>query len=139
MIKTDVAWVGDGYSFGLNAVRQAYEGIENNSDNRGFVVSLDGWARTQRYAGLWSGDQTGGNWEYIRFHIPTYIGAGLSGNPNVGSDLDGIYGSGNIISTRDYSGSHSRRSKSTWMAGRPARKRIRGIMVSHMRPSTGCT
>lgn len=102
MIKTDVAWVGDGYSFGLNAVRQAFEGIENNSNNRGFVVSLDGWAGTQRYAGLWSGDQTGGNWEYIRFHIPTYIGAGLSGNPNVGSDLDGIYGSNNIISTRDF-------------------------------------
>lgn len=102
MIKTDVAWVGEGYSFGLNAVRQAYEGIENNSDNRGFVVSLDGWAGTQRYAGLWSGDQTGGNWEYIRFHIPTYIGAGLSGNPNVGSDLDGIYGSDKIISTRDF-------------------------------------
>ena len=71
MIKTDVAWVGEGYSFGLNAVRQAFEGIENNSDKRGFVVSLDGWAGTQRYAGLWSGDQTGGNWEYIRFHIPT--------------------------------------------------------------------
>lgn len=102
MIKTDVAWVGDGYSFGLNAVRQAFEGIENNSENRGFVVSLDGWAGTQRYAGLWSGDQTGGNWEYIRFHIPTYIGAGLSGNPNVGSDLDGIYGSDKIISTRDF-------------------------------------
>lgn len=102
MIKTDVAWVGDGYSFGLNAVRQANEGIENNSDNRGFVVSLDGWAGTQRYAGLWSGDQTGGNWEYIRFHILTYIGAGLSGNPNVGSDLDGIYGSGDIVSTRDF-------------------------------------
>lgn len=102
MIKTDVAWVGDGYSFGLNAVRQAFEGIENNSENPGFVVSLDGWAGTQRYAGLWSGDQTGGNWEYIRFHIPTYIGAGLSGNPNVGSDLDGIYGSDKIISTRDF-------------------------------------
>ena len=102
MIKTDVAWVGEGYSFGLNAVRQAFEGIENNSDNRGFVFSLDGWAGTQRYAGLWSGDQTGGNWEYIRFHIPTYIGAGLSGNPNVGSDLDGIYGSDKIISTRDF-------------------------------------
>lgn len=102
MIKTDVAWVGDGYSFGLNAVRQAFEGIENNSDNRGFVVSVDGWAGTQRYAGLWTGDQTGGNWEYIRFHIPTYIGASLSGNPNVGSDLDGIYGSGDVISTRDF-------------------------------------
>ena len=102
MIKTDVAWVGEGYSFGLNAVRQAYEGIENNSNNRGFVISVDGWAGTQRYAGLWSGDQTGGNWEYIRFHIPTYIGAGLSGNPNIGSDLDGIYGSDKVISTRDF-------------------------------------
>ena len=102
MIKTDVAWVGEGYSFGLNAVRQAFEGIENNSNKRGFVVSLDGWAGTQRYAGLWSGDQTGGNWEYIRFHIPTYIGSGLSGNPSVGSDLDGIYGSNNVISTRDF-------------------------------------
>lgn len=102
MIKTDVAWVGEGYSFGLNAVRQAFEGIENNSDKRGFVVSVDGWAGTQRYAGLWSGDQTGGNWEYIRFHIPTYIGTGLSGNPSVGSDLDGIYGSNNVISTRDF-------------------------------------
>ena len=102
MIKTDVAWVGEGYSFGLNAVRQAFEGIENNSDKRAFVFTVDGWAGTQRYAGLWSGDQTGGNWEYIRFHIPTYIGSGLSGNPNVGSDLDGIYGSNNVISTRDF-------------------------------------
>ena len=102
MIKTDVAWVGEGYSFGLNAVRQASEGIENNSDKRAFVFTVDGWAGTQRYAGLWSGDQTGGNWEYIRFHIPTYIGSGLSGNPNVGSDLDGIYGSNNVISTRDF-------------------------------------
>lgn len=102
MIKTDVRWVGEGYSFGLNAVRQAFEGIEDNSTNRGFVISLDGWAGTQRYATIWSGDQTGGNWEYIRFHIPTYIGAGLSGQPNVGSDLDGIYGGSAVISTRDF-------------------------------------
>ena len=38
------------------------------------IVSLDGWAGTQRHAGIWTGDQTGGQWEYIRFHIPTYIG-----------------------------------------------------------------
>lgn len=101
-VKTDVAWVGAGYSFGLNAVRQAYEGIENNSDYRPFIVSLDGWSGTQRYAGLWSGDQTGGNWEYIRMHIPTYIGAGLSGNPNIGSDMDGIFGGNKTIQTRDY-------------------------------------
>ncbi|MFL0266812.1 TIM-barrel domain-containing protein [Candidatus Clostridium radicumherbarum] len=102
-VKTDVAWVGAGYSFGLNAVRQAYEGIQNNSNYRPFVISLDGWSGTQRYAGLWSGDQTGGDWEYIRMHIPTYIGAGLSGNPNVGSDMDGIFGGKNpAVQTRDF-------------------------------------
>ena len=104
-VKTDVAWVGAGYSFALNSVRQAAEGIENNSKDkaRSFVVSLDGWAGTQRYAGIWSGDQSGGDWEYIRFHIPTYIGSGLSGQPNVASDVDGIFGGGNkIVQTRDF-------------------------------------
>lgn len=102
-VKTDVAWVGAGYSFALNAVRQAAEGIEKNSVDsaRPFVISLDGWAGTQRYAGIWSGDQYGGNWEYIRFHIPTYIGSGLSGQPNVGSDIDGIFGGNNLIQSRD--------------------------------------
>ena len=75
VLKTDVAWVGAGYSFGLNGVADVghimpYYG----SDARPFIISLDGWAGTQRYAGIWSGDQTGGVWEYIRFHIPTYIG-----------------------------------------------------------------
>ena len=40
------------------------------------------------------GRQTGGDWEYIRFHIPTYIGSGLSGQPNISSDMDGIFGGG---------------------------------------------
>lgn len=104
-IKTDVAWVGQGYSMALNAVRQAAEGIkkeENSGGARPFVVSLDGWAGTQRYASLWTGDQYGGNWEYIRMHIPTYIGAGLSGMPNIGSDIDGIFGGNKVIQTRDF-------------------------------------
>ncbi|MGL5378342.1 TIM-barrel domain-containing protein, partial [Clostridium sp.] len=104
-VKTDVAWVGAGYSFALNSVRQAAEGIEKNSkDNaRPYVVAVDGWAGTQRYSTLWSGDQSGGAWEYIRFHIPTYIGSSLSGNPNVGSDMDGIFGGKKpIIQTRDF-------------------------------------
>lgn len=104
-IKTDVAWVGPGYSMALDATRLAAEGIqkeENSGGARPFVVSLNGWAGTQRYASLWSGDQYGGNWEYIKMHIPTYIGAGLSGNPNVGSDMDGIFGGDKVIQTRDF-------------------------------------
>ncbi|MGX7777054.1 discoidin domain-containing protein [Streptococcus pluranimalium] len=104
-IKTDVAWVGPGYSFGLNGVtRGAALLTEKSGENtRPFIVSLDGWGGTQRAAAIWSGDQVGGQWEYIRFHIPTYIGQGLSGNPNIGSDMDGIFGGADpIINARDY-------------------------------------
>lgn len=72
-------------------------------DARPFIITLDGWAGTQRYAGVWSGDQTGGDWEYIRFHIPTYIGSGLSGQPNICSDMDGIFGGQNpAVNIRDF-------------------------------------
>ena len=104
VLKTDVAWVGAGYSFGLNGVADVghimpYYG----NDARPFIISLDGWAGTQRYAGIWSGDQTGGEWEYIRFHIPTYIGSGLSGQPNICSDMDGIFGGRNAaVNIRDF-------------------------------------
>lgn len=104
VLKTDVAWVGAGYSFGLNGVSDVARIMSKFGNNsRPFIISLDGWAGTQRYAAIWSGDQTGGNWEYIRFHIPTYLGSGLSGQPNVGSDMDGIFGGKNwIVNTRDF-------------------------------------
>ncbi|TDW16846.1 alpha-glucosidase (family GH31 glycosyl hydrolase) [Breznakia blatticola] len=102
-VKTDVAWVGNGYSMALNGISVAYDAITKNSGLKANIVSLDGWAGTQRYAGIWTGDQYGGKWEYIRFHIPTYIGTSLSGQPNVGSDMDGIFGGKNTtVWTRDF-------------------------------------
>ena len=104
-LKTDVAWVGHGYSFGLNGVEDAAKVFveQTNGTVRPMIVSLDGWAGTQRHAGIWTGDQTGGEWEYIRFHVPTYIGTSLSGQPNVGSDMDGIFGGKNKeVNIRDY-------------------------------------
>ena len=104
VLKTDVAWVGAGYSFGLNGVADVAHIMPYYGNNaRPFIISLDGWAGTQRYAGVWSGDQTGGEWEYIRFHIPTYIGSGLSGQPNITSDMDGIFGGKNpVVNMRDF-------------------------------------
>lgn len=104
VLKTDVAWVGAGYSFGLNGITDvAHIMTYYGNESRPFIISLDGWAGTQRYAGIWSGDQTGGVWEYIRFHIPTYIGSGLSGQPNITSDIDGIFGGKKpIINIRDF-------------------------------------
>ena len=104
VLKTDVAWVGAGYSFGLNGVTDAAGIMTYYGNNaRPFIISLDGWAGTQRFATIWSGDQTGGDWEYIRFHIPTYIGSGLSGQPNITSDMDGIFGGRHLqVNIRDY-------------------------------------
>ena len=104
VLKTDVAWVGAGYSFGLNGVTDVAQIMTYYGNNaRPFIISLDGWAGTQRYAGIWTGDQSGGEWEYIRFHIPTYIGSGLAGQPNISSDMDGIFGGKNApVNVRDY-------------------------------------
>ena len=102
-VKTDVAWVGAGYSMALNGISVAYDAIASKSGLKPNIVTLNGWAGTQRYGGIWSGDQTGGQWEYIRFHIPTYIGTALSGQPNIGSDMDGIFGGKNsTVQTRDF-------------------------------------
>ena len=104
VLKTDVAWVGAGYSFGLNGVTDVGEVMPYyGADARPFIISVDGWAGTQRYAGIWTGDQTGGNWEYIRYHIPTFIGSGLSGQPNITNDVDGIFGGKNLpVNVREY-------------------------------------
>lgn len=101
-LKTDVAWVGPGYSMALDGTKTAYDIVTTEAGFRPNIITLDGWAGTQRFGGIWTGDQTGGNWEYIRFHVPTFIGQGLAGNPNVGSDMDGIFGGAPIIATRDY-------------------------------------
>jgi alpha-glucosidase len=100
LCKLDVAWVGPGYKYALDACKAAYNGIEHNSDARGFIWSVMGWAGTQKYSTVWSGDQTG-NWEYIRFHIPTVIGSGLSAQNAATGDVDGIFGGSPETYVRD--------------------------------------
>jgi hypothetical protein len=100
VMKLDVKWVGRGYQFAFNGMRDAYEGIEKNSNARGFVWTTCAWAGGQRYSTIWSGDQSG-NWEYIRFHIPTVIGAGLSGFNAATGDVDGIFGGSAQTQVRD--------------------------------------
>ena len=100
VMKLDVAWVGPGYQFALNGMRDAWEGIEKNANARGFVWTTCAWAGGQRYSTVWSGDQPG-NWEYIRFHIPSVIGAGLSAFNAATGDVDGIFGGGAQTQVRD--------------------------------------
>ncbi|WP_461226591.1 TIM-barrel domain-containing protein [Lacticaseibacillus suihuaensis] len=100
-IKTDVAWVGEGYTFGLNAGAKAAAEFTKRK-LRPAIVTLDGWAGSQRTAITWTGDQAGSDWVNLAAHIGSYLSAGLSGLSNVASDVDGIYaGSDPVIQTRD--------------------------------------
>lgn len=98
--KLDVAWTGKGYQFSLDANQAAAQGIINHSDSRPFIWTVMGWAGTQRYAVTWTGDQSG-SWDYIRWHIPTLIGSGLSGQVYATGDVDGIFGGSPETFTRD--------------------------------------
>lgn len=99
-MKLDVAYIGSGYKYALTEGEKAYKSIESNCTGRGFVWTVGGWSGTQRFATIWSGDQSG-NWEYIRFHIPTVLGSGLSGHNCATGDIDGIFGGSDKTYVRD--------------------------------------
>ncbi|MEU8528246.1 NPCBM/NEW2 domain-containing protein [Streptomyces sp. NPDC048629] len=98
--KLDVAWVGAGYKFALDGCKAAHAGIEANSDARGFTWAPESWSGAQRCGVQWSGDQSG-TWEYIRWQIPTYAGASMSGLAYTTGDVDGIFGGSAKTYTRD--------------------------------------
>ncbi len=98
--KLDVAWVGNGYGFALDACDRAKAGIEDNSDARAFVWLPVSWAGAQRCGVLWSGDQKL-SWDYIRWQIPTYAGATLSGIAYNTGDVGSIYGHDPKMYARD--------------------------------------
>lgn len=98
--KLDVAWVGNGYKFALDACDAAKAGIEGNSDARGFVWLPVSWAGAQRCGVLWSGDQKL-SWDYIRWQIPTYAGATMSGIAYDTGDVGSIYRHDPAMYTRD--------------------------------------
>ncbi|MGE6732503.1 NPCBM/NEW2 domain-containing protein [Streptomyces sp. NPDC059900] len=98
--KLDVAWVGDGYKKALDGCKDAYKGIEDNSGARGFTWAPESWSGAQRCGVQWSGDQSG-SWEYIRWQIPTYAGATMSGLAYTTGDVDGIFGGSAKTYVRD--------------------------------------
>lgn len=109
--KLDVAWTSDTkktprekplskIQHALECNKIAWDGIANNSDSRPLTWTVLGWAGTQRYAVCWTGDQYG-NWDLIRYHIPTLITSGMSGQAYATTDIDGIFGGSPETYTRD--------------------------------------
>lgn len=74
----------------------------NLNRKRPLVLSSNGQTGSQSKAALFFGD-TGGNWENIGTQVAGFLGASLSGEPLVGSGIDGKIGGGNAqIAIRDF-------------------------------------
>lgn len=100
-VPEDAACAGDGTTgtmadlhnvYGLNEARATYEGMRSFApDRRPFVLTRAGYAGTQRYAAVWTGDAPS-TWPTLQVTLPMMLGMGLSGLPFVGSDVGGYSG-----------------------------------------------
>lgn len=78
-------------AYGMEMARATYEGLRRlKSDSRPFVLTRSGTAGMQRYAALWSGDNTS-MWEHISMAIPMCLNISMSGVPFVGIDIGGFW------------------------------------------------
>ncbi len=58
---------------------------------RPYLISRAGCPGVQRYAQMWSGDNST-SWNTLRYNIPMGLGMSLSGAPNIGHDVGGFFG-----------------------------------------------
>ncbi|MEV7406986.1 glycoside hydrolase family 31 protein [Streptomyces althioticus] len=74
----------------LCLARAAHEGLRDEvpADERPLVLSASGWAGSQRYGGVWSGEGAVG-WPGLRTSLAQVVGLGLCGVPFSGPDVAG--------------------------------------------------
>jgi alpha-glucosidase len=77
--------------YALLEVGATYEGLKKLGISEPFVLSRAGFAGIQRYAALWTGDNTS-SWEHLALQIPMFLNMGLSGLSFTGSDIGGFIG-----------------------------------------------
>ncbi len=78
-------------AYGMEMARTSYEGqLHLRPDSRPFVLTRSGTAGMQRYAALWTGDNTS-SWAHIRLAVSMCLSVGMSGVPFVGADIGGFW------------------------------------------------
>ncbi len=78
--------------YGLCHAQATWEGLRAlRPHERPFVISRSGYAGIQRYAAVWTGDNSSW-WEHLEGSIPMLLNLGLSGVPFTGADIGGFNG-----------------------------------------------
>lgn len=79
-------------AYGMEMARSTYEGLKRlQPGTRPFVLTRSGTAGVQRYAAVWTGDNSS-IWEHIPLAITMCLNLGMSGVPLVGADVGGFWG-----------------------------------------------
>jgi alpha-glucosidase len=78
-------------AYGMEMARSTYDGLLRLRPNsRPFVLTRSGTAGMQRYAALWTGDNTS-SWEHLSLAIRMCLNISMSGVPFVGVDIGGFW------------------------------------------------
>ncbi len=79
-------------AYGSQMARATREGLERlRPDQRPFILTRSGGPGIQRYAAVWTGDNTS-IWPHLQLGLRMCLSLGLSGVPFVGLDVGGFYG-----------------------------------------------
>ncbi|URA11208.1 TIM-barrel domain-containing protein [Thermospira aquatica] len=78
--------------YGLTMAQATYEGLERLvPQRRPFVLSRAGFAGIQRYAFVWTGDNSA-SWDHLKLNLSMVLNLGLSGVGLAGADIGGYTG-----------------------------------------------
>jgi alpha-glucosidase len=79
--------------YGMQMARASFEGLRKlRPDRRPLVLTRAGFAGVQRYAAVWTGDNSP-TWTHLALTIPMLTNLSVSGVPFVGADVGGFMGS----------------------------------------------
>lgn len=79
-------------AYPLTLIQGTYEGLSKyRPDKRNPVITRGGYAGLQRYACVWTGDNSS-DWGHLKMNIPMVLNLGLSGVAVSGSDIGGFSG-----------------------------------------------
>ncbi|WP_016730267.1 alpha-glucosidase MalA [Saccharolobus islandicus] len=78
-------------AYPLYEAMATFEGFRTSHRNEIFILSRAGYAGIQRYAFIWTGDNTP-SWDDLKLQLQLVLGLSISGVPFVGCDIGGFQG-----------------------------------------------
>ncbi len=78
-------------AYGLLMSRATYDGMKSaRPDRRPFLLSRSSTIGGQRYAAMWTGDNSA-TWDHLYWSVTMTLNMGLSGQPFAGADIGGFF------------------------------------------------